>query len=171
MKGYVHIYTGNGKGKSTAAFGLALRASGAGLKVFIGQFMKGQPYSELDAFTKLSELITVRQYGKGCCLRNGPAETDVRAAHDGLGEISRVIQAGEHQVVILDEANMAASCQLIPVKALLRLIEMKPVQVELVLTGRYAAKELIDAADLVTEMKEQKHYYQQGVPARKGIEC
>ena len=171
MKGYVHIYTGNGKGKSTAALGLALRASGAGFKVFIGQFMKGQSYSEIDALAKLSEHITVRQYGKGCCLRNGPADTDVHAAHEGLAELSGIIQAGEHQVVILDEANIAASLQLVPVKALLRLIEMKPPQVELVLTGRYAAKELIDAADLVTEMKEQKHYYQQGVQARKGIEC
>jgi cob(I)alamin adenosyltransferase len=171
MKGYVHIYTGNGKGKSTAAFGLALRASGAGLKVFIGQFMKGQPCSELDAFAKLSEHITIRQYGRESCPCCIPADEDIHAAQAGLTEICQVLQAGEHHVVILDEANMAAFCQLMTVSELLQLIAMKPPQVELVFTGRYAAQELIDAADLVTEMKEHKHYYHQGVQARKGIEC
>ncbi len=171
MGGYVHVYTGNGKGKSTAAFGLALRAFGAGLNVFIGQFVKGQYYSELDAFAQLSERITIRQYGQGCFIYNAPTDEDVRLARVGLAEIMGIVRDGAHHLVILDEVNIATYYHLFPVDALLRLIAEKPPQVELVLTGRYAAPEVIDAADLVTEMQEIKHYYQQGVQARRGIEC
>lgn len=170
MKGYVQIYTGDGKGKTTAAIGLALRAAGAGLKVFIAQFVKSGKYSEILALEKLSDTITCRQYGSGCWLRGEPGEEDIRLARSGLEEVRGVIQAGLHDVVILDEANITTHFGLISVDDLLALIDVKPPGVELIFTGRKADPRLIDRADLVTEMREVKHYYQNGVEARKGIE-
>lgn len=170
MKGYVQVYTGNGKGKTTAALGLAVRAVGAGMKVFIGQFVKGMHYSELDVINSDLENITVRQYGRDCFIINEPTPEDKEAAQDGFERIRQIVGAGKHELVILDELNIAIYYGLISIDEVLRLIKDKPSHVELVITGRYAPDELLKVADLVTEMKEVRHYYQKGVQARKGIE-
>ena len=170
QKGYVHVYTGNGKGKTTAAFGLALRAAGAGLPVFIGQFVKGMKYSEIGAIEKFSSLITVRQYGRGCFIRNQPQEEDIIAARSGLKEVQQVLCSGKFKVVVLDEANIATHFKLFSVDDLLDLIDSKPDEMELVITGRNADPKVIERTDLVTEMREIKHYYACGVEARTGIE-
>ncbi len=166
----MHVYTGNGKGKTTAALGLALRASGAGLKVFIGQFIKGQAYNELEVITRDLKNISVKQYGLGCFIVDTPTIEDREAARKGFDEIQRIIKNGKHDLVILDEVNIALYYKLIEVDELIVLIKEKPQHVELVITGRYAPEEIIEAADLVTEMKEVKHYYQKGIEARRGIE-
>jgi cob(I)alamin adenosyltransferase len=170
MKGYLQVYTGDGKGKTTAALGLAMRAVGAGLKVYIAQFVKGMKYSELITLQQLSEQITIRQYGRNCFIKDLPQEEDVRAARAGLQEARSAMSSGKYQVIILDEANIATYYKLFPVQDLLDFIAAKPADVELVITGRRADPKIIEAADLVTEMKEVKHYYQKGVGARSGIE-
>jgi len=170
MKGYIQVYTGDGKGKTTAAFGLAVRAAGAGLRVYIAQFVKGMKYGELDAMEKLSDCITIKQYGRDCFIFNEPDKEDIRAAREGLREVREIMCSGEYQVIILDEANIATYYNLFSVDDLLDFIKVKPEGVELVITGRKADPRIIEKADLVTEMKEIKHYYQKGVEARTGIE-
>ncbi len=170
MKGYIQVYTGNGKGKTTAAFGLALRAAGAGLKVYIAQFAKKKGYSEHKAFERFSDLVLAKQYGLGAFIVNAPSEEDIAAARKGLEEAKEALQSGLWDVVILDEANVAASIALFSVDDLLSLIALKPEGVELVITGRNADERVIEKADLVTEMREIKHYYTKGVEARVGIE-
>ena len=170
MRGYIQVYTGNGKGKTTAALGLALRAAGAGLKVYIAQFLKKGDYSEIKALERFSGLITIEQFGSGKFIKGKPSPEDIAAAARGLEKIRTVLSSGSFQVVILEEANVGAMCGLFPVAELLDLISIKPDDVELVLTGRGAAAEIIEIADLVTEMKEIKHYYSKGVKARVGIE-
>ncbi|NLO07748.1 MAG: cob(I)yrinic acid a,c-diamide adenosyltransferase, partial [candidate division WS1 bacterium] len=167
-RGYVQVYTGDGKGKTTAALGLALRAAGAGLRIFIGQFVKGMEYSELRALERFPE-IEVRRYGRDCFIDREPEPEDIEAARAGLEDARAELISGRWDVVILDEANIATYFKLFPVEDLLALIEQKPADVELVITGRRADPRVIEAADLVTEMREVKHYYQQGVPCRKGI--
>ncbi|WAC08352.1 MAG: cob(I)yrinic acid a,c-diamide adenosyltransferase [Thermodesulfobacteriota bacterium] len=169
-KGYVHIYTGDGKGKTTAAIGLALRAAGAGMKVFIAQFLKGKASSEFIPLAKLSDSITFAHYGRDCLIRKTPTEEDKAFAQQGLAEARQAIMSGNYDLVIMDEASIAVWLKLISVDDLLDLIKNKPSPVELVITGRKADPKLIEAADLVTEMKEIKHYYTQKVPARYGIE-
>ena len=170
MNGYIQVYTGNGKGKTTAAFGQALRAEGAGLKVFIGQFVKGKTYNENVAIAKYLKNITVKQFGLGCFIVNTPTEADISAARKGLEEMRKIIQNGNYDVVIMDEVNIALCYKLFEIDELIELMKSKPNHVELILTGRYAPQEIIDIADLVTEMKEVKHYYQDGIQAREGIE-
>jgi cob(I)alamin adenosyltransferase len=171
MKGYVQIYTGNGKGKTTAALGLALRAVGADKKVFFAQFVKGQIYSEVKALRQYIPSIKIRQYGLDCFIINKPTQADIEAARKGLKEVSDIIMSGEYDVVILDEANIAIFYGLFSADELIRVLRQKPCETEIVITGRYAVTELIEAADLVTEMQEVKHYYNKGVEARTGIEC
>lgn len=169
MKGYIHVYTGNGKGKTTASLGLAVRAALAGKKVFIGQFIKGMEYSEL----KLSDYIPnikIYQFGRDCFIYNEPTEEDILAAREGLKVCREVLEKGQWDVVILDELNIALYYNLFQVKEVLEILDNKKEKVEVVITGRYAPKELINKADLVTEMVEIKHYYNKGVEARKGIE-
>jgi cob(I)alamin adenosyltransferase len=170
QKGYVQVYTGNGKGKTTAALGLAVRAAGAGLRVFIGQFVKGMEYSEIVALRRFEDLITVKQYGSGCYIYNRPEVADIIAAENGLDEVREVIHSGNYKVVILDEANIATYFSLFSVDKLLALIDSRPDDVELVITGRKADQRVIERADLVTEMQEVRHYYVRGVEARHGIE-
>jgi cob(I)alamin adenosyltransferase len=170
MKGYIHVYTGDGKGKTTAALGLALRAFGAGKKVFIAQFIKGMPYSEIEAINNFLPGISIKQYGLDCFIKNKPTEKDVEAARSGLSEVSKIIASGDFNLVVLDEACIAVYYHLFTSSELLSIIKSKPESLEIVITGRYATEELIESADLVTEMKEVKHYYNQGVQARKGIE-
>ena len=170
LKGYIQIYTGNGKGKTTAAFGLALRAVGAGLKVYIAQFVKGVEYSELESVKRLSDSITLKQYGLGFFVNREPDKDDIRAAREGLKEVRGIMCSGGYDLVILDEANVAVYHDLFSVEDLLEFMRAKPKNVELVITGRRADPRIIESADLVTEMKEVKHYYHSGVGARIGIE-
>ena len=169
-KGFVQVYTGDGKGKSTAAFGLALRAAGAGLKVFIAQFLKQGRYAEVDALERFSDLITVKQYGGHSFIRGAPTEEDRRFAELGLDEVRAVLASGEYRVVILDEGNVLTHLRVVPVEDLLGLMDLKPEDVELVITGRNADPRILDRADLVTEMRDVKHYYAEGVAPRRGIE-
>lgn len=170
MKGFVQVYTGDGKGKTTAALGLALRAAGAGLRVFIAQFVKGRAYSEDRALARFKGRITVMKFGRRCFIHGKPTAEDAAAALRGLKEAENAIRSGRYDLVILDEATIAAHLKLFPVSELLRLADAKPAGVELVITGRYAPRSLIRKADLVTEMREVKHYYRRGVRARNGIE-
>jgi len=170
MKGFVQVYTGDGKGKTTAAIGLAVRAVGAGLKVFIGQFVKGMEYSELKALERFAPQLLVRQYGRKSFVHNKPTDEDFRLAREGYEDIRRAIYSQQYDVVILDEANIAVYFSLLTVEDLIALIDGKPDSVELVFTGRKADPRLLERADLVTEMKEVKHYYQKGIVARDGIE-
>ena len=170
MTGYVQVYTGNGKGKTTAAFGLTLRATGAGLKVFIAQFLKTGDYSEITALKRFSDLVTVEQFGTGKFIIDEPSLEDRQAAQKGLDRVQSVFQSGKYDLVVLDEANVAVACGLFSVKDLLKVIQLKPKNVELVITGRNADPKIIAKADLVTEMKADKHYFSKGVRARVGIE-
>lgn len=172
VRGYVQVYTGNCKGKTTAALGLAFRAMGRGLKTYIGQFMKGQPYGELDAAKSAKPYITIEQYGKKGFMhvKNPPEADDVRMAQLGLNKARSAMMSGGYDIVVFDEIITAHYFHLVSLEDMLEIIRSKPANVEIVLTGRYAPKELIDAADLVTEMTEIKHYYQKGVAARDGIE-
>jgi cob(I)alamin adenosyltransferase len=172
MKGYVQIYTGNGKGKTTAAIGLAVRAAGAGLKVFIGQFIKMGDYSEIKALKeRFSDLITLEQFGSGGFIRDKkPSPEQIQAAGKGLERIKKVMSSGEYDVIICEEVNVAVFLGLLTVEDLLELISSKPENLEIIFTGRDADPKLIEVADLVTEMKEIKHYYKAGVNARIGIE-
>ena len=166
----IQVYTGNGKGKTTAAFGLALRAVGAGMKVFIAQFAKGQEYAEILAVRDFLPSVTLKQYGLDCFIVNIPTQADIEMARKGLEEVSAAISSGEYNIVILDEANIAVFYNLFTSAELVDVVKRKPDTLEIIITGRYASPEILEAADLVTEMKEVKHYYTQGVQARTGIE-
>jgi cob(I)alamin adenosyltransferase len=169
-RGYTQVYTGNGKGKTTAAIGLAIRAAGAGLKVYIAQFIKMGDYSEIKALRRFSDLITVEQFGLGRFTDGKPMREDIAAAQKGLERVKSIMASEEYKVIILEEANVAAKYGLIRVQDLLGLIINKPRDLELVITGRHASSRVIENADLVTEMKPVKHYFEKGVLARVGIE-
>ena len=169
-KGLVQIYTGNGKGKTTAALGLSLRAAGRGLKVFIAQFVKGMFYGELEALERFAPQITLHQYGRKCFIRDEPTEEDVRLAREGWQEIQDVLKSEKCDLLILDEIGIAIHYRLISLEEVEELLRNRPDSVELVLTGRKIPEALYEQADLVTEMREIKHYYNAGVQARKGIE-
>ena len=173
MKGYTHIYTGNGKGKTTAAMGLAMRAVGAGLKVYIGEFIKGMEYGEVKVIHQRFPEITVDLYGLdvGCIIDRKVTAEDYQAAADGLAKAKAALASGNYDLVILDEITIPVSLGLLNEEEVIALIKQKPEETELVLTGRYASPSLIEEADLVSEMKEVKHYYQQGVLSRTGIDC
>jgi len=171
-KGLIQVYTGNGKGKTTAALGLALRAVGHGLKVLFIQFMKGNiDYGELESSKKLSPYLTIKQMGRETFVsKTNPDPIDIKLARDGFDLAKKAISNEEYSIVILDEINVAIDYGLIPLSDLLHLLDTKPKGIELILTGRNAKPEIIDKADLVTEMVERKHYFKKGVSARKGIE-
>jgi cob(I)alamin adenosyltransferase len=171
-KGYVQVYTGNCKGKTTAALGLAFRAMGRGLKTYVGQFMKGQKYAELKSAEMCRPHITIEQYGKDTLIhvKNPPEAEDVQMAREGLTRAKNAMLSGAYDIVVFDEINTAHFFHLITTEEMLEVISAKPDGVEVIFTGRYAPPEVIEAADLVTEMTEIKHYYEKGVPARDGIE-
>ena len=169
-QGYVHIYTGNGKGKTTAALGLTMRAAGSGMRIFFVQFMKKGDYSEHNSLERLGDRIRVAQFGTGRFVQGNPDEKDLAAAAKGLAAAKEAFSSGQYDLVVLDEAVTATSMNCLTEKALLDLIAQKPPALELVLTGRGAGEKLMAAADLVTEMMERKHYYTKGVGARVGIE-
>lgn len=168
-KGYIQVYTGNGKGKTTAALGISLRALCAGNKVFFGQFMKGQDYSELKACSLLPGLA-MEQFGGLCFIAGKPSEKDIADAKAGLERMREALTSGEYDLVVFDEINTALFFKLLTVEEVLSVLDLKPEKTEVILTGRYAPQEIIDRADLCTEMKEIKHYYNAGVDAREGIE-
>lgn len=170
-RGLVEVYTGEGKGKTSAAFGLALRAIGRGLKVYVIQFIKGGfDYGELYVVERLPNL-EVKAFGRGRFVTETPPdEEDMKLAREAFELAKRVVKSGEYDVVILDEINVALSLRLISVEEVVELIKNKPPNVELVLTGRHAPKDIIESADLVTEMREIKHPYAKGFPPRRGIE-
>lgn len=165
----IHVYTGNGKGKTTAALGLALRAAGSGLKVYIGQFAKGRLYSELKSLKKIKN-IKVEQYGRSYFIKTKPNPKDRSLAKTGLKKIKKIVAKKIYDVIILDEINIALNLKLIRLKETTDLIRKIPKDTELILTGRYAPEEILALSDLVSEIKEIKHYYRQGIKARKGIE-
>jgi len=170
-KGLIQVYTGSGKGKTTAAMGLAMRAAGQGLRVYIVQFMKGWPYyGELSTVGRHPN-ITLKQFGRPDFVdKEHPEPIDVRMAQDALEHGREIVMSGEYDLVILDEVNVALEWKLIELQDLLSLLDGKPEGVELVLTGRYAHPEVITRADVVTEMKEIKHPYQRGLTSRQGID-
>ena len=170
QKGYVQVYTGDGKGKTTAALGLALRAAGAGMKVYIGQFLKQGCYNELESLKRFSDLVTIEQFGTGQYVFGKPTEADRAAAKNAFDALAGAIMSGKYDVVIMEEANVAVGFGLITEDDLFKVIDAKPEGVELVITGRGATPGLIEKADLVTEMQSIKHYYEKGVLAREGIE-
>lgn len=170
MKGYVHVYTGNGKGKTTAALGMIVRAVGAGLRVYLGQFLKKGDTSEIRCLRKRFPDVTVEQYGSGRFLKGKIQPEDIRLAHQGLTHVRSAMLSGRYDMVIADEANGCVKAGLADVEDLLQLVREKPDHVELVFTGRAAHRRLIEAADLVTDMREVKHYLGRKVKARRGIE-
>lgn len=170
MKGYIQVYTGDGKGKTTAALGLSLRAAGAGLSVYFAQFIKQGDYSEIKALKSFSNLMTVEQFGRGRFIGGTPEPEDIAAAGTGIEKVKAAMRSGDYDVIVLDEANGAVQAGLFPVATLLEIMDAKPDGLELVITGRGAHEEVVARADLVTEMKEIKHYYARGVAARTGIE-
>jgi len=171
-KGLVQIYTGNGKGKTTASLGLALRAMGHGYKVFMLQFMKGsKEYGELQAAEKyLPNLIIVQSGLETFVSKENPSQADIELARQGLETAKKVIKEGHYDVVILDEINVALDFNLIDLDEVIELVKNKPERLELILTGRYLPGRLAEYADLISEVSLVKHPYYKGVPARKGIE-
>jgi cob(I)alamin adenosyltransferase len=172
-KGYIHLYTGDGKGKTTAALGLALRAVGNGLRVLIIQFLKSgaDPSGEEVAAGKLAPQLEIRRRGApGFVQPDRITEEDRRRAQSALAEASKEMAARQWDLIVLDEINVAVAFGLVPLEDVQSFLDGKPAGLEVVLTGRRAPQELIDAADLVTEMREVKHYYNDGVEARRGIE-
>ncbi|MCJ7554479.1 MAG: cob(I)yrinic acid a,c-diamide adenosyltransferase [Ignavibacteriaceae bacterium] len=171
-KGFVQIYTGNGKGKTTAAIGQAVRAAGYGLKTYIAQFMKEYPYNELNSLKHLKEWITIEQFcsDEFVYRKELPDKTEIDKARRGLAKAKAKMLSGKFDIIILDEICVSIYFGLFNDEEVLTFIKQKPDSVELIITGRYCPDKLLERADLVTEMKEIKHYYQDGVLSRKGIE-
>lgn len=171
MRGLVIVITGNGKGKTTSAFGQALRAAGHGYKVFIMQFMKGRDYGEYKAARKYLPDITIRRSGlDSFVMRDNPAAVDIELARRGFELVKKAVASGKYNMMILDEINVAVDFKLIPLQELIDLIKSKPPALDLILTGRYAPKEILKLADTVSEVKEIRHHYAAGIKDRAGIE-
>ena len=170
-RGLVQVYTGDGKGKTSAAFGLALRAVGRGLKVYVIQFIKGGfDYGELYVVKRLPN-FKLESFGRGKFVTDvPPTKDDIKLAKEAFELAKEVVSGGEHDVVVLDEINVALHLKLIETEEVVDLIRRKPKHVELILTGRYAPSEVVELADLVTEMKDVKHPFTKGVSPRKGID-
>ena len=170
-KGLVFVYTGNGKGKTTAAMGQALRAVGHGLKVLVIQFMKGKKYGEVIACEKFLPAITICPCGLDSFVMSGnPAPVDIDLAQQGLNLARNALSSGEYNMVILDEINVALDFGLVSVNDVVEMIRGKAANVDVVLTGRYAPPEIIEIADTVSEVNEVKHHYSTGLKERAGIE-
>jgi len=169
-KGLIHVYTGSGKGKTTAALGLGLRATGADFKVHMIQFMKGRRYSEIDALEHLDN-FSVTQHGRDEFVsKEKPEQIDIDMAQEGFSYAIKIIYDNTFDIIILDEINVAVDFKLIALDEVLTLMDKKPEKLELILTGRYADTKIIKKADLVTEMLEIRHPYQKGIQSRKGID-
>ena len=170
-RGLVLVHTGNGKGKTTAAFGQALRAVGQGLRVCVIQFMKGRKYGEFLAAERYLPNLTIHLSGlDSFVMRDKPAPVDIELARKGLDMAREAVSSGNYDMVILDEINVAVDFKLIPLEEVINLIRNKPAALDLVLTGRYAAPEIMELADTVSEVREIKHHYSAGIKDRAGIE-
>jgi cob(I)alamin adenosyltransferase len=171
-QGLIQVYTGDGKGKTTCALGLALRAVGQGFKVYMIQFMKGWGTGEARlAAERLAPDFTLRHFGRPALVNlKNPDPEDLALVREAWELARQVIEAGEHDLVILDEINLALTFNLLPPGEVFEVLHQRPAWVEVVLTGRQAPPELIELADLATEMRPLKHYFEAGVPARRGIE-
>jgi cob(I)alamin adenosyltransferase len=165
----IQIYTGNGKGKTTAAIGAAIRASGAGMNIFIAQFVKGMHYSELEVLKTIPN-ITLEQYGRDCFIEKEPTQADIEAAQKGWEKVKEILKQHKHEMIILDELCIALYYKLIDLNEVLEVLRGIDKKTEIIITGRYASDELIETADLVTKMREIKHPYNSGTQARMGIE-
>lgn len=168
-KGYIQVYTGNGKGKTTAALGISLRAVCSGKKVYFAQFIKGMKYSELKAPEFLPN-FKIEQLGSDHFIKNMPSQEDKKIAVEGLKKINNILKSEIYDLVVLDEINIALHYNLFEIDSVIEILKNKSPHIEVILTGRYAPAEIIEIADLVTEMKEIKHYYNIGITARVGIE-
>lgn len=168
-KGYIQVYTGNGKGKTSASIGVSLRMLCNGGKVFMGEFMKGQGSSEMKAMDKFPN-YKVEQFGLPKFVMNEASEEDIANAKKGFERMKEILLSGEYDLVIFDEINSTLYYKMLDVDEVIDLLKQKPEKTEVILTGRNAHEKIIEFADLVTEMREIKHYYQKGVMARKGIE-
>ncbi len=170
-KGLVQVYTGDGKGKTTAALGLVLRAVGKGHSAFIIQFMKGKiNYGELESCGELTN-TEIEQYGRADFVdKENPAQVDINFAEEGFQRAKEVISSGDYDIVVLDEMNITLDYELLDKEKVIEAIEDRPEHVEGVLTGRYAPSSIIDAADLVSVISEVKHPFRDGIEAREGIE-
>lgn len=171
--GCFHIYTGTGKGKTTAAIGLAVRAAGAGLRVYIGEFIKFQEYSEVSILRDRFPEITIELFGnEGLCINGRDInDLDLETARDGYDRSLAALESGDYDLVILDEICTAVRIGALSEETALELVRRKPAGTELVFTGRDATEKMMEAADLVTDMREVKHYYSKGIPSRPGIDC
>ena len=170
MNGKVQVYTGDGKGKTTAALGLILRATGAGLRVYLGQFLKSSGTNEIRSLKKRFPEVTVEVFGSNKFVRGIPSKKDIALCLSGMKRVCDAVSSGKYDMVICDEINVAAGLGIIKVADVLQLIESRPPGVELILTGRGAHRRVVACADLVVEMRNIKHYYDKGVKARRGIE-
>ena len=170
--GYIQIYTGDGKGKTTASLGVVMRTLANNGRVFYGQFLKGRkPSSEFTLLNEYSSLFVHRMYGTGHFVRNTPSPEDITKAENGLRECTEALSSGEYDLVVMDELNGAVSCGVLQLEKVINAINLRNSQTELIITGRNAPQELIEIADLVTDMRMVKHYFEKRVTARKGIEC
>ena len=171
-KGFIQIYTGNGKGKTTAAIGQAVRAAGFGLQTYFVMFMKEFPYNEVKSLKKLKDLITIVQVGKDDFVykKVPPSEEEKLKIKNALDTAKTKMLSSEYDLIVLDEIFVSIYFGLVSKEEVISFIDTKPENVELIMTGRYCPQEIIDKADLVTEMKEVKHYYEKGILARRGIE-
>ena len=170
-EGYIQVYTGNGKGKTMACLGLTLRAAGAGFKVYIAQYVKHGNYSEVKTLKRFEDLVSIRQYGRpGRQFEDRAVEEDVRLSRQGLEDARQAMVSLSYDVVILEEVNVAIHLGFLTVEEVLEVVRQKPVGVELIMTGRDADARIIEAVDLVNEMRAIKHYYQQGLQASRGVE-
>jgi len=171
-QGLISVLTGNGKGKTTAALGIALRAAGHGMRVLILQFMKKRTdIGEIKGLERTDLPIAVKQFGRRVFFKTRTCEAmDIHVAHQGLEAFRKAMMSGFYELIILDEINMALDFQLLEIEEVMEAIEEKPVELHLVLTGRNAKKEILDIADCVTEMKEIKHHYNKGIQTQKGME-
>jgi len=170
MTGELLVVTGNGKGKTTYALSLCIKAAGAGKKVFFGQFIKGSEYSEIAALKRIDDLVTVEQFGLGRFIDGVPHPEDTIHAQKGLERVAAVLKTTDFDIVVLDEANVALGYELFSISDFFAAIRNRATGVSVVVTGRDAHPDLIELADDVIEMKEIKHYFHAGVPARVGIE-
>lgn len=171
-EGKIHIYTGNGKGKTTAAIGICIRALGAGKKILWTQFVKGQEYNEIAIFKQFNSKLLFKNFGRTCFINQQPEQPDFDAAKAGLDYLWEIWNNKPNfDVIVLDELFIALHFQLISEKEVLELIEKKPEHPEIIITGRYAPTSILAIADLITDMQEIKHYYNtEKLTSREGIE-
>lgn len=167
---FIHVYTGNGKGKTTAAIGLTIRALGAGFNVLFAQFLKLGMFNEIKTLLKFNDKITILQFGTGNFVFDNPTIFDKQNALFGLNQIELLLNSKRYDIIILDEINNVLHKKIIDLSVFLQYLNKFVYHGEVILTGRNAPKEIIELADIVTEMKEIKHYYQNGIQARDGIE-